>query len=196
MTGTDTDMVGHIFIRIESPRLVLRHFGDSDLFIFHAYRNDPEVARYQGWESLTEDQARTFIEAVKTEQPGVPGQWFQFAAELKETKLLIGDCALKVDLEEPRQAQIGYTFAREHQGKGYASEAVSSLLNYAFYTLSLHRVYAFVNCENHRSVALLERLNMRREGHFIQHFWHKGSWVDEYQYAVLESEWLNRGQQR
>jgi len=189
------DMVGHIFTRIELPRLVLRHFGDSDLSIFHAYRNDPEIARYQGWESLNEDQARAFIEAVKAEQPGVPSEWFQFATELKETRLLIGDCALKVDQEEPRQAQIGYTFAREHQGKGYASEAVTALLDYAFNTLSLHRVYAFVNCDNHRSVALLERLNMRREGHFIQNYWHKNGWVDEYQYAVLESEWLNRERQ-
>jgi RimJ/RimL family protein N-acetyltransferase len=117
---------------------------------------------------------------------------FQFALELKQTGLLIGDCALKVDREEPRQAEIGYTLAREHQGKGYASEAVSTLLDYAFATLGLHRVYAFVICENQRSVALLERLGMRREGHFIQHFWHKGGWADEYQYAVLESEWLNR----
>ena len=125
-------------------------------------------------------------------QPGVPGEWFQFAVELKETGLLIGDCALKVDADDTQQAEIGYTFAREHQGKGYAAEAVACLLDYAFGTLNLHRVIALVICENQRSVALLHRLGLRREGHFIQDFWHKGSWVDEYQYAILESEWLAR----
>src|SRR3954471_8172307 len=85
-----------IFTRIESPRLLLRHFRDSDLPIFHAYRNDPELARYQGWQAPTEAQARAFIEEVKALQPGVPGEWFQFAVELKQTGQLIGDCALKL----------------------------------------------------------------------------------------------------
>src|SRR3954452_17382511 len=111
------------FTQLDSPRLLLRHFKDADLPIFHAYRNDPEVARFQSWQQPTEDQARAFIDEMKTLQPGVPGEWFQFAVELKETGLLIGDLAMKVDREEPRQAEIGYTFAHEHQGKGYATEA-------------------------------------------------------------------------
>ena len=181
-----------VFARIEAPRLVLRHFKPADLQAFHAYRNDPEVAKYQGWDSLSEERALAFIEEMASLQPGVPGEWFQFAVELKASGLLIGDCTLKPDQEEPRQAEMGYTFARENQGKGYATEAVSALLDYAFGTLGLHRVCAFVICENVRSVALLERIGMRREGHFLQGFWHKGRWVDEYLYAVLESEWLSR----
>ena len=192
MSHPPTGAVTFLSTKIESPRLLLRPFRDADLPIFHAYRSDPEVARYQGWQPPTEDQARAFIQEVKALQPGVPGEWFQFAIELKETGLLIGDCALKLDPEEPRQAEIGYTLAREHQGKGYASEAVSTLLDYTFGPLGLHRVYALVICENQRSVSLLERLGMRREAHHIQHYWHKGAWVDEYQYAILESEWPNR----
>ncbi len=184
-------MSGGGFARLESERLLLRRFTDSDLAQFLAYRNDPEVARYQAWESCTEGEAIAMFEELNSLQPGTPGEWFQFAIELKETGSLAGDCALKVE-DDGRQAEIGYTLSREHQGKGYASEAVSRLLDHAFGDLGLHRVVAITDRENEHSIALLERLGMRREGHFVQNAWFKGRWASEYLYAVLEDEWLRR----
>ena len=177
------------FACLESERLILRRFADSDLVPFLAYRNDPEVARYQAWESCTEREATAMIEELKCLQPGTPGEWFQFAIELKETGALIGDCALKVE-QDGRQAEIGFTLSREHQGEGYASEAVSRLLDYAFGDLGLHRVVAITDRENKPSWALLKRLGMRREGCFVQNSWFKGRWTNEYLYAVLDEEWL------
>jgi RimJ/RimL family protein N-acetyltransferase len=180
-----------VFTTLETTRLRLRHFMDSDLALFMAYRNDPEVARYQGWEGISEPEARAFIQEQKEVQPGVPGQWFQIAVELKETGMLVGDCALKIEEHDERQAEIGYTLSRAYQGRGIASEAVSCVLEYAFVTLGLHRVIAITDCENVASVALLERLGLRREGHFRQNVWFKGKWGDEYLYAMLQEEWLN-----
>ena len=107
------------FTRLESERLILRRFKASDLAPFLAYRNDPEVARYQTWDSYTEREAAAMIEELGSLQPGTPGEWFQFAIELKKTGALIGDCALKAE-EDGRQAEVGFTLSREHQGKGYA----------------------------------------------------------------------------
>jgi len=178
------------FTRIESERLILRHFEDSDLPAFLAYRNDPEVARYQSWDHYGEQEARTFIRDMKSARPGVPGEWFQFAIESKETKGLIGDCALMVDEHESYGAEMGFTLAREHQGRGFASEAVSRLLDYAFEDLGLHRIIGIADCRNAPSWALLERVGMRREGHFLQNVWFKGGWSDEYYYAILKDEWF------
>jgi RimJ/RimL family protein N-acetyltransferase len=180
------------FVTLETTRLILRHFTDADLVPFMAYRNDPDVARYQGWEGISEAEAHAFIEEQKLVQPGMPGQWFQIAIALKETGMLAGDCALKINEHEERQAEIGYTLARAYQGKGIAAEAVSRVLDYAFRTLELHRVIAITDCENAASIALLERLGMRREGHFIQNVWFKGKWADEYLYAILQDEWLGK----
>lgn len=155
-----------------------------------AYRNDPGVARYQSWDSCDEYEAGAFTREMASARPGVPGEWFQFAVESKETGGLLGDCALQVDEQEPYRAEIGFTLAREHQGRGFASEAVSRLLDYAFDGLRLHRVVAKVDCRNTPSWALLERLGMRREGHFLENVWFKGGWADEYLYAVLKDEWL------
>jgi len=186
-----------VFTTIETSRLRLRHFRDTDLVLFMAYRNDPEVARYQGWEGTSEPEARAFIQEQKEVQPGMPGQWFQIAVELKETGMLVGDCALKIEEHDERQAEIGYTLSRAYQGRGIASEAVSCVLEYAFVTLGLHRVIAITDCENVASVALLERLGLRCEGHFRQNVWLKGKWRDEFLYAMLREEWRStRGTNR
>jgi RimJ/RimL family protein N-acetyltransferase len=180
------------FQPIDLQRVLLRRFTDNDLPIFLAYRNDPEVARYQSWETTSEVEARDFIQEQKDVQPGIPGAWFQIAIELKETSKLIGDCALKIFADDSRQAELGFTLSQAYQGRGLAFEAVSGVLDYVFKTLQLHRVIAMADCENAASVALLSRLGMRREGHFLQNIWFKGKWGDEYLYAILAEEWLDK----
>jgi RimJ/RimL family protein N-acetyltransferase len=183
-------MSGVAFRDLESSRLSLRRLGHADLSAFLAYRNDPEVAQYQSWESVSEQEAEALFLEQATLQPGLPGQWFQFAIELKETARLIGDCALKVSERDARQAEIGFTLSTDHQGQGFALEAVSCMLDFAFIRLGLHRVVAVTDCRNAQAVRLLERLGLRREGHFLQNVWFKGAWGDEYLYAVLKQEWL------
>ena len=180
------------FTSLESARLILRRFSDADLAPFLAYLNDPEVARYQTWESYNAREAQEVIDKQKELVPGVPGRWFTFALESKETCALVGHVALSVKAEERRQAEIGFTLAREYHGKGLGFEAAARVLDYVFDELELHRVTAITDCENARSIALLERLGMRREGHFIQNVWFKGKWGDEYSYAVLRDEWLRQ----
>jgi RimJ/RimL family protein N-acetyltransferase len=118
----------------------------------------------------------------------VPGEWFQFAVESKETGDLVGDCAMQVDGQEPYLAEIGFTLAREHQGKGFASEAVSRLLDYAFDDLGLHRVAAIADCRNKPSRALLERVGMRREGHFIENVGSKRPRARPHHQGVLKRD--------
>jgi RimJ/RimL family protein N-acetyltransferase len=182
-----------VFTTIESPRLILRRFQDEDLEAFLAYLNDPEVARYQSWESYTEELAREVIEKQKNLSPGLPGQWFTFALELKETGALVGHVALK--MLEDQQAEMGFTLAREFHGKGLAFEAAARVLDYVFTELQLHRVVAITDCENEKSFTLLEKLGLRREGHFIQNIWFKGKWGSEYSYAILRDEWLRQHEQ-
>ena len=180
------------FNRLETSRLIIRRFAAVDLAALLAYRNDPEIARYQSWVSYTEEEARDFVHEQAVAEPGIPGEWFQFAIEAKAGVGLIGDCALKIDAHDHRLGEIGFTLARHQQGHGYAREAVSRVLDFAFAELGLHRVVAITDCRNHPAVALLEKLGLRREGHFLQNIWFKGEWGDEYSYAVLKQEWVAR----
>ncbi len=87
------------FVNLETARLILRHFTDADLVPFMAYRNDPDVARYQGWEGISEAEAHAFIAEQKLVQPGVPGQWFQIAIALT--------CDRDYRLSDTPQLQLG-----------------------------------------------------------------------------------------
>jgi RimJ/RimL family protein N-acetyltransferase len=183
-----------IVFSLASERLLLRSFQDSDLGPFLAYRNDPLVARYQSWAlPYTREQGIAFIDEMKRATPGIPGEWYQIALELKATGEMIGDCVFFLLREDPRQAEIGYTLARSHQGRGYASEAICRLLDYLFGELCLHRVRANCDADNLASSRLLERVGMRREAHFVENFWFKGRWTSEYWYAILRREWLEMG---
>lgn len=176
---------------LRTSRLLLRRLRESDLASFLAYHNDPEINRYQSWPELSEPQARAFLGQQSEQQAGIPGQWLQLGIELRSSGEHIGDCALLVLADDPRQGEIGYTVARPHQGRGYATEAVRGLLRYAFGALGLHRIRAVVDCANIPSYLLLERLGFRREGHTLQSFWDDktGEWRDEYLYAILAAEW-------
>ena len=57
------------FVRIESEHLVLRRFEDRDLVPLLACRNDPVVARYQRWESVSEREAWDTVRRLECEQP-------------------------------------------------------------------------------------------------------------------------------
>ena len=171
---------------LETDRLTLRHFRDSDVAAFFAYRNDPEVARWQSWEGITLEAAEEFAQAFSTGGPAPAGEWFQIAVALRSTGGLVGDCALKL-ATEPGAAEIGFTFAREHQGKGYALEAVRRLVGHLFEAMDLDRVVAETDAENARSWQLLERLGMRREGTGTA--WFKGRLSEEYRYSVSRDSW-------
>lgn len=177
------------FEDLTTRRLVIRRFASNDAEALASYRNDAEVARYQSWECpYSLGEARQLIANLQP-APGTPCTWFQFAVSLASSRALIGDVALRTRKADPQQAELGFTFARAHQGQGYAAEAVGAVLQYAFGKLELHRVFSQTDVRNHRAQRLLERLRFRREGELRESTWFKGAWVTDLIYAQLESEW-------
>ena len=106
---------------LESERLILRPFRDSDLETFLAYRNDSEVARYQSWDvPYPREIGIQFIEEMKIAKPESLGEWFQAAVELKSTQEMIGDVAFCTTIYDERQAFVGYSMAHSYWHQGYA----------------------------------------------------------------------------
>jgi RimJ/RimL family protein N-acetyltransferase len=176
---------------LESDRLRIRQFQDSDLEPFWAYRDDPDVARYQGWDvPFLREKALEFVAEMKAKNPNIQGEWFQAAIEERSTGEMVGDTAYFVKKDNP-QAYIGCTIARTHWRKGYGFEATRRLLDYLFGEFDLHRVIAITDVENVASFSVLDRIGFRREGHFVENLMFKGKWASEYHYAMLKREWEN-----
>eukprot|EP01039_Chlorochromonas_danica_P006474 gene6474-7139_t len=176
---------------LTTARLVLRPFKFEDLVSFTAYRNHPEVARYQSWSSFSFDDALAFFAEQEKLTFDTDDTWFQIAAERQADGKLIGDVAVHF-LDEGRQAELGVTFDIEAQGQGYAREAVASVVELLFERYNKHRLVATVDALNERAQRLLEYLGFRREGMYCQNVFFKGQWGDEYGYALLASEWRER----
>lgn len=178
------------FTELISDRIMLRRFTLADLTTFVAYRSNPEVARYQGWEApYPLADGKRMISKMLDEHPDTAGQWYQYAMVLRSTSELIGDCAAGIDAEDERQAEIGFTVRPEYQGRGYATEGARTLLRYLFEARAKHRVTARCDVRNTASARVIERLGMRREGYLRESNWSKGEWADEFLYAMLDHEW-------
>ena len=183
-------MMDDEFAQLRTPRLYLRRFQESDIEAFARYRSDPAVARYQGWDApFSTEQARELVTTMATAPADVPGSWLQIAVARASDGALIGDCAFASQPHEARTVEIGFTIAPEHQGCGYAREAVSLLLQYLFDHLGKHRVTASCDARNAPSARMLEAVGMRQEGHLVDSTWSKGEWTDDLLFAILRREW-------
>ncbi len=176
-------------LQIETARLILRRWRIEDAGAVYQYRSHPSVTQFQPWRPENVAEVAALIESRLAVQPQDPDVWLQLAITLKDSKTIIGDCSMYFLSDAPRQAELGFNLAPAYRGKGYATEAVSGVLQYLFEPLQMHRVFVRTDPENRPAAALLERLHMRQEGHFLRNYWLRDRWTDEVLYAMLEDEW-------
>jgi RimJ/RimL family protein N-acetyltransferase len=129
----------------------------TDIAEFHAYRADPELARYQGWSPMSETEAATFISAVANVDSLIPGEWIQLGIADANTDQLLGDIGVFLSDDE-RIAEIGFTLSANAQGNGIATDAVRVTLQLVFVTSPAQTVRAITDARNHASIRVLERL--------------------------------------
>ena len=176
-----------------TSRLKIRNLRESDLDAFYQYRSNPEITRYQGFDTFTRKQARVFLATHANNLRIIPGEWVQFGIENVCTGELVGDCAVYLQIADSRIAEIGITISDLHQRQGYAKECMRGLINFLFQEKGVHRIIETVDTENTASIKMLKSLSFRQEAHFIESVFFKGRWGSEYQYAMLKKEWEESG---
>ncbi|MDR0469141.1 MAG: GNAT family N-acetyltransferase [Peptococcaceae bacterium] len=181
---------------LETERLLLRKFEKTDFSAVHSYASDPANVIFMPWGPNSEKETRDFIRLAISEAGEKPCVAFFFAAVSKEADMLLGSCNITIAVSGD-EAEIGWIVHRDHWKQGYGAEMGKALLRFGFDELSLRRIVAHCDAENHASWRLMESIGMRREGLFIESRpAHKGSdkaYGDEYSYAILEREWGKGG---
>ena len=83
------------------------------------------------------------------------------------------------------RAGIGIMILKEYRGKGFASEALELLIQYAFHTLQIHQVYSNISPANIESIRLFESKGFHLVG--IKHDWNRvhNLWQDECLYQLV-----------
>ncbi|WP_298518425.1 GNAT family protein [uncultured Kordia sp.] len=173
---------------IETETLLLRPIRLEDSIQVFDYRSDANTNKFQNFVPTDVSQVDEFI-AENPSQFNVPNTWFQLVIIEKSSQKIIGDLGIHFIAGDHQQCELGCTLHKDFHGKGYATKAMALVIDYLFNTLNKHRIIASVDPENTASIQLLERLRFRKEAHFKQSLFFKGTWVDDVVYAVLQHEW-------
>jgi [ribosomal protein S5]-alanine N-acetyltransferase len=176
-------------VLFDTTRLKIRKLRESDLDAFFLYRSNPEVTKYQGFDTLSKEQALEFIATQNKKFLLLPGEWVQYGIENIADRQLVGDCAVYLHQSDSRIAELGITISHLYQRQGYAKEAMLGLMNFLFGEKGIHRIVETVDVENEASILMLKSLSFRQEGHFHENIFFKGKWGSEYQFAMLYHEW-------
>lgn len=174
---------------LTTERLILRDFVESDWQTVLAYQQDPLYLRYNEWTSRSPDEVREFIQMFLAHQKQIPRIKFQFAITLKSTGHLIGNCGVRRDSPEAQEGDMGYELDPRHWGRGYATEAARTMLNFGFSNLNLRRISAWCVADNVGSANVLKKIGMRLERRIRAHQYFKGRWWDALFYAIGYAQW-------
>lgn len=180
-------------MNFKTDRLIIRPLSINDKESIFVYRSDPETSKYLSLIPKTVNDVEEFIKK-SSNVINVPGTWFQLVIIEQQNNQVIGDIGIHFLDTDPKsdQVEIGYTIDRKYRGQGYATEALSLIINYLFSNLNKHRMTASINPINVPSIKLIERLGFRKEAYFINSLFLHGKWVDHLVYAILAKEWIER----
>jgi RimJ/RimL family protein N-acetyltransferase len=171
---------------ITTERLSLRKPRMEDApVIFESYVRDPEVVRYLVWKPhKTVQETEQFLSGCM--QLWRSGRDYAYAITLKENGSLIGMFGL-----HPLKmiVEVGYALARPHWGKGYMTEILRKVIDWAFTQPEMYRVQAFCDVENLASARVMEKAGMTREGLLRRYVLHPNLSAeprDAYLYAIVK----------
>lgn len=185
-----------ISLPIPTERLRLRLPTEADAAVIAAYRNDPDVARYQDWPlPYTADDALAGIR--RQAHLSGPSMGSAMNVVIEHDGSVVGDVYVQIgdELAGAAVASIGYTLATAHHGRGFASEAAAAMVDALFACTPVHRIAATLDPENQPSMRLLEQLGFRFEGLTRRSEPIRGAWLDDMRFALMRddrAEWLTR----
>ncbi len=167
-------------MQLETNRLIMRPFEETDAEGLFLLDSNPEVMKYVGGVVSTEiEQSRQMIEFIQNQykENGVG----RLAVIEKSSNTLIGWSGLKYLTKEingiKNVYELGYRFLPEYWGKGYATETAIAALNYAFNEIKTDVVYAMAVTENAGSNRVLQKLGFEELGTFLDDgdlcYWYK-----------------------
>ncbi len=107
------------------------------------------------------------------EQKGEDYMWCTFWMMIhKKEKIIVGSLSFKDTPDEDGVIEIGYGIGKPYEGKGYTTEAVKSMISWAFTQPSVFKVTAEVSKENFASQRVLEKCNMKRYKTEEESYWY------------------------
>jgi RimJ/RimL family protein N-acetyltransferase len=182
------------FVRLPTPtletaRLRLRSVTEADADDLFALHSDAHVLRYWDSPSWT-DRSRADRFIARCRQLAEDGTGARPVIESRSDGRFLGWCGVTCWSPDHRSAKLGYVLTQGAWGHGYATEAASAMLEWAFATLDLNRVQVETDTRNLASARVLEKLGFLREGTLREDCIVDGDVSDSHVYGLLRREWI------
>jgi diamine N-acetyltransferase len=178
---------------LSGQRVYLRPVEDNDLPLLYTWMNDPEIRGLTGEVTPTSFAGvRDYIERIRKDESRV---WFVIV--LQEDNQVIGECGLLRMFSAWRSTDLSIMLGEKSAwGKGYATEAMYLLMDYAFGYLNMHRVAIGVVGSNKRALRFYEKVGFKVEGVQRDGYYYDHTYQDFVMMSILDDEFRAWRKQR
>lgn len=176
-----------LFHTLEGEKIFFKPLTTYDSKEIHSYASDCDVSRFIGWQLMhTLDDTNKHIEEMLKREAA--GTHLYASIVLKSTQTIIGTAMIFNFDHKANHAEIGYVFHSHYWGKGYGTETVALMNNFAFKYLNLHKLHARVVNANIGSIRVLEKNKFKLEGQLKDYFFIDGRYYDELIFGKFKGE--------
>lgn len=177
-----------ILPKIETDRLILRKFVETDIDDFYEYVSDDVVTRYLSWDTYrSKDVAREYITSIIEKYNRY--ELAPWGIELKENSKLVGSIDFVQYDYKNFSAEIGYILNRNYWSKGIMTEALRDIIKFGFEEMSLVRIEMRHDAENIGSGKVMQKNGLKYEGTLRKKEFRKNEFVDIKYYSILNEEY-------
>jgi ribosomal-protein-alanine N-acetyltransferase len=176
------------FPNLETNRLNLRRLKSEDVSEIFALQSNPEIMKFIPRPLIkTREEALEFISVMDANvNNNILLNW---AITTKEEDKLIGMIGFYRMKPENYRAEVGYILSAEFHGQGIITEALERIIQFGFEEMKLNSIEAVIDPENYGSEKVLLKNNFVKEGHFKEHTFFEGKFLDSVFYSLLKKNY-------
>ncbi len=160
-------------LKLDTKRLILRNFHKDDLESYIDLRYNVKFKRFYAESDVSQDKSKSLLEKFISESNEEPRKKYQLAITVKNGEL-VGSCGVRI--EDEKIASVGCELGIKYQASGFAYEASSKIINFAFNELNINRIYAETISENIPAIRLCKKLGMKIKSELKNDKFFQGRW--------------------
>ena len=149
--------------RIETDRLILRRYKESDIDAIYEIITDERLAKYIKYPDLTKDEELECIKKWISEAD--ENKYEKWVMELKSTGEVVGNIDVNTVVKKHNYCNVGYTVRYKFWGNGYAAEALKAVADHLLYNRDYYLVECSCNELNVQSFRVMEKAGFIKDGY-------------------------------
>ena len=172
-------------VSLRGQLVTLREFRPDDIDDALHVVGDDRVTTWLSFDSRSpEATAQMITGAIERARHEPRTEYYLAVAD--DTDALIG--FVRLGFAGVQAAKLGYAIRADRWGKGYATDACRTMIEFGFTRLGRHRISAAIGPDNAASIAVVRKLGMTHEGRLRDHVFTNGAWRDSDLFSILEQD--------